>query len=325
MASGRLASRPLGDGTAEFRVWAPRAESIALRVGRREHALDDAGYGIYEAVVEAQAPATSTAYVGRRATRCPIPARAPSPRGCAARRACSTSRRAERSADARIGRARDLRAARRDVHRRGHVRGRRGASGRARRDRRDRDRGDAGGGVPRAPRLGVRRRVHLGAALGLRRPDRPREARRRRARARAGGDPRRRLQPRRRLRGEGTRAGSALTSRPSTRPPGARRSTSTGPTAIRCASGCCRAPRAGSATTTSTGCGSTRSTRSTTRAPTTSSPRSCARVHAVRDDAWVIAESGLNDPRVMRAPELGGYGLQRRRGPTTSTTRCAPC
>ena len=32
------------------------------------------------------------------------------------------------------------------------------------------------------------------------------------------------------------------------------------------------------------------------------------RVHAVRDDAWVIAESGLNDPTVMRAPELGGYG-----------------
>ena len=32
------------------------------------------------------------------------------------------------------------------------------------------------------------------------------------------------------------------------------------------------------------------------------------RVHAVRDDAWVIAESGLNDPKVMRTPELGGYG-----------------
>ena len=32
------------------------------------------------------------------------------------------------------------------------------------------------------------------------------------------------------------------------------------------------------------------------------------RVHSVRDDAWVIAESGLNDPKVMRTPELGGYG-----------------
>ena len=36
-------------------MWAPRAESIALRIGRREHALDDAGYGVYETVVEAQA------------------------------------------------------------------------------------------------------------------------------------------------------------------------------------------------------------------------------------------------------------------------------
>jgi maltooligosyltrehalose trehalohydrolase len=50
-----LGARPLGDGIAEFRVWAPRAESIALRIDRREHALDDAGYGVYETVVEAQA------------------------------------------------------------------------------------------------------------------------------------------------------------------------------------------------------------------------------------------------------------------------------
>jgi maltooligosyltrehalose trehalohydrolase len=32
------------------------------------------------------------------------------------------------------------------------------------------------------------------------------------------------------------------------------------------------------------------------------------RVHAARPGAWVIAESGLNDPRVMRAPERGGWG-----------------
>ena len=32
------------------------------------------------------------------------------------------------------------------------------------------------------------------------------------------------------------------------------------------------------------------------------------RAHAVRDDALVIAESGLNDPRVMRTRELGGHG-----------------
>jgi maltooligosyltrehalose trehalohydrolase len=32
------------------------------------------------------------------------------------------------------------------------------------------------------------------------------------------------------------------------------------------------------------------------------------RVHSIRDDALVIAESGLNDPRVMRGVERGGYG-----------------
>jgi maltooligosyltrehalose trehalohydrolase len=48
-----LGSRPIGDGTVEFRVWAPRAESIALRLGRRELALDDVGYGVYETVVDA--------------------------------------------------------------------------------------------------------------------------------------------------------------------------------------------------------------------------------------------------------------------------------
>ena len=49
----RLGAFPLGDGRAEFRVWAPRAEEIALRVGGRERGLDDAGLGVYEAVVEA--------------------------------------------------------------------------------------------------------------------------------------------------------------------------------------------------------------------------------------------------------------------------------
>ena len=32
------------------------------------------------------------------------------------------------------------------------------------------------------------------------------------------------------------------------------------------------------------------------------------RVHAVRDDALVIAESGMNDPRVIRSGEVGGWG-----------------
>jgi maltooligosyltrehalose trehalohydrolase len=74
-----LGSRPLGHGTAEFRVWAPRAESISLRLGRREHALDDAGYGIYEAVVEAQAGDEYWYVVDRR--RLPDPCSRSQPKG----------------------------------------------------------------------------------------------------------------------------------------------------------------------------------------------------------------------------------------------------
>jgi maltooligosyltrehalose trehalohydrolase len=48
----RLGAFPLGDGRAEFRVWAPRAGALTLRVGERDHGLDDAGLGVFEAVVE---------------------------------------------------------------------------------------------------------------------------------------------------------------------------------------------------------------------------------------------------------------------------------
>ena len=52
--------RPLGarvraNGTVEFRVWAPHAQSISLRLGDRDVALEDAGYGVYEAVAQAGA------------------------------------------------------------------------------------------------------------------------------------------------------------------------------------------------------------------------------------------------------------------------------
>jgi maltooligosyltrehalose trehalohydrolase len=52
----RLGAFPLpGDGGVEFRVWAPRAESIALRLGEREVEFEDAGYGVYEVVAPARA------------------------------------------------------------------------------------------------------------------------------------------------------------------------------------------------------------------------------------------------------------------------------
>jgi maltooligosyltrehalose trehalohydrolase len=50
----RLGAFPLGDGRAEFRVWAPAPREIRLRVGGREHALADAGLGVFEAVVQAE-------------------------------------------------------------------------------------------------------------------------------------------------------------------------------------------------------------------------------------------------------------------------------
>jgi maltooligosyltrehalose trehalohydrolase len=58
-APGELLSweRPLGaratdDDRTEFRVWAPRAESISLRVGDRDHELVDAGYGVCETALQ---------------------------------------------------------------------------------------------------------------------------------------------------------------------------------------------------------------------------------------------------------------------------------
>jgi maltooligosyltrehalose trehalohydrolase len=52
--------RPLGahpgtDGGVEFRVWAPDARSIALRLGGHELALERAGHGVYERVAPARA------------------------------------------------------------------------------------------------------------------------------------------------------------------------------------------------------------------------------------------------------------------------------
>ncbi|HWM07723.1 MAG TPA: malto-oligosyltrehalose trehalohydrolase [Solirubrobacteraceae bacterium] len=49
----RLGAFPLGDGRAELRVWAPRGKEIALRLGGADRSLDAAGHGVYEATVEA--------------------------------------------------------------------------------------------------------------------------------------------------------------------------------------------------------------------------------------------------------------------------------
>ena len=49
-----LGSRVLDDGLTEFRVWAPTAKSIALHIAGREIELEDAGYGVHQTVTEAR-------------------------------------------------------------------------------------------------------------------------------------------------------------------------------------------------------------------------------------------------------------------------------
>jgi maltooligosyltrehalose trehalohydrolase len=50
-----LGARVLVDGRAEFRVWARNPTTVSLIVGDRTHALVDAGYGVYETAVPATA------------------------------------------------------------------------------------------------------------------------------------------------------------------------------------------------------------------------------------------------------------------------------
>jgi maltooligosyltrehalose trehalohydrolase len=57
-----LGARPVGDGATEFRVWAPRAGSVSLRVSGRQVPLHDAGYGVHEVVTDAR-PGEDYVYV----------------------------------------------------------------------------------------------------------------------------------------------------------------------------------------------------------------------------------------------------------------------
>ena len=51
----RLGATPLDERSVEFRVWAPQRDDVWVRVGDREHALTPAGHGIHEGRVPAQA------------------------------------------------------------------------------------------------------------------------------------------------------------------------------------------------------------------------------------------------------------------------------
>ena len=60
--TAELGARPRGEGQAEFRVWAPEAESVTLRLGGRDVSLEPAACGMHEAVVEA-APGDDYSFV----------------------------------------------------------------------------------------------------------------------------------------------------------------------------------------------------------------------------------------------------------------------
>ena len=58
----RLGAFPLGDGHTGFRVWSPLPERVSLRVDGTDHPLEPVGLGVYEAVVEA-APGSDYEYL----------------------------------------------------------------------------------------------------------------------------------------------------------------------------------------------------------------------------------------------------------------------
>ena len=248
-----------------FRVWAPRASELALEARRGAPRARARGPRRLRGRAARRAPAATTP-TSSTASASPTPARAGSPTACAGRRACSTRPRSRWTDDgfappplARHACSTSCTSARSRAE--GTFDGGDPAPARAARARRHRDRADAGRRVPRPPRLGLRRRLPLRRPLGLRRPARPRAARRRRPRRGPRGAPRRRPQPPRRVGRAGDGGLRPLPDRQvrdalgqGGQPRRRRRRTP-------CASGSCSPPSAGSATSTSTACGSTRSTR----------------------------------------------------------------
>ena len=288
----------------------------------------DAGYGVYEAVAAGARRATTTGSSLDGASRCPIRARAGSRDGL--RGPSRVRRPAPRSRwTAASGRRRSSELVIYELHvgtftREGtfaaaipHLR-------RARRARRHRDRAHAGGRVPGRARLGLRRRLPLRRALGLRRPARACAARRRRARrglavildvvynhVGASGV-------------AGARGVRPVLHRPSTRRPGARRSTTTTPTATRCASGCSRAP---SGWIRDFGIDGLR--LDAIHAIFDSSAEHIVAALAARVHAVARRRAGDRRERPQRpagdARRRAAAGPATRPGPTTSTTPCARC
>ncbi len=197
----RLGAVPLEGGSTRFRVWAPAATSLAVRVaGRGDVPLRPGPGGTFEC----EAPAVAGddyLFLLPDGRALPDPQSRWQPEGLRGPSRVLDPDAFEWTDAGWEGVALrdlvDLRAARRHLHGRRHVRRRHRRARRPRRPRRHRDRAHADRDLPRRAGVGLRRRLHVGAAPGLRRPGRLRPVGRRRPRPRARGDPRRRLQPRR--------------------------------------------------------------------------------------------------------------------------------
>ena len=163
--------------------------------------MEDAGLGVYEAVVGGRPRRRLRVRARRSAAARPVQPLAARghPRPVPPARPAQLRVDRRRLGPARGRRPRALRAARRHVHRRGHVRGRDRAPARTPRAGRHGDRADAGRRVPRPPRLGLRRRLPVRGAVVVRRAARPAATRRRRPPRGPRRAARRRLQPRRRV------------------------------------------------------------------------------------------------------------------------------
>ena len=303
----RLGAFPLRGSRTEFRVWAPNADAIQLRTGGSDHALEPAGFGIYETILDAVAGDDYEFVVD--GTLLPDPCSRWQPDGL---------RGPSRIVDAggfdwtdgsfRVPSLHD--AVIYELHvgwfsPEGTFEGAIPYLAELGRTGRDRDRADARGRVPGPAWLGLRRRLpgrrqsSYGGPRGLQRLV---DA----SHAAAGRHPRRGLQPPRRLRREALMAfGPYFTHKHAT--PWATASTSTTSSPTPCASGSARAPRAGFATSTSTGSARRhpRDRRLEPRAPGGRDlpPRARGQSRRARD-----RRAGLNDPRVMRVPEIGGHG-----------------
>ena len=302
-----LGALPVDDGLVEFRVWAPHASDVRVRVGdrappharrratgstrraSRREAGDDYGF----VLGDARAPRPGDALAARRAARAVAVV---DPRAFA-----WTDAGFEPHA---LADARHLRAARRHVHRRGHVR---------RRDRAPARRSPSSASPRsrscRSPSSPARTAGATTASTS------------RRAQSSYGG-PEGFARLVDAAHAAGLARASSTSSTTTSAPSGQQALEAFGPyftdklldvlgrgdqlrrrdcdpvrewvAAVR--------RGLGRATSTSTACAWTRSTRSTTDARGRSSRELADRVHAARPGALVIAESGLNDPTVIRPP-----------------------